>query len=158
MCGYLKLGGTEDDDDDDEMTQNELLILVAKGVKTGTYAATCLQEKGVSEYAMSWLVSLLRRLGYRRAILHSDGEPSIVALKTATLLASPFVELVLRESPVGDRVTNGVAESAMREVERQTGKDRSVPYRRWQQMRSAPAVLAQGSSLRVKNTSIQLAW
>ena len=48
VCGYLKLDGTEDDDDDEEMTQNKLLILVAKDVKTGTYAATCLQEKGVS--------------------------------------------------------------------------------------------------------------
>ena len=119
MCGYLKLDGTEDDDDDDEMTPNKLLILVAKVVKNETYAATrtgCLQEKGVSEYATSWLVSLLRRLGYRRAMLHSDGEPSIVARKTATLLASPFVELVLRESPVGERATNGVAESAMQIV------------------------------------------
>ena len=33
--------------------------------------------------------------------------PSIVALKTATLLASPFVELVLRESPVGEHATCG---------------------------------------------------
>ena len=30
---------------------------------------------------------------YRKAIMRNDGEPSIVALKTATLLASPFVEL-----------------------------------------------------------------
>ena len=74
----------------------------------------------MSECATSWLVSLLRRLGYRRATLQSGGEPSIVALKTATLLASPFVELVLRESPVGEHATNGVAESAMREVKRQT--------------------------------------
>ena len=74
----------------------------------------------MSEYATSWMVSLLRRHGYRRAILQSDGEPSIVALKTATLLASPLVELVLRESPVGEHGTNGVAESAMREVRRQT--------------------------------------
>ena len=38
MCGYLKLDGTEDDDDDGgEMTQNKLLILVAKDGKTGTY-------------------------------------------------------------------------------------------------------------------------
>ena len=44
--GCLKLDGTEDDDDgDDEMTQNKLLILVAKDVKTGTYAATCLPER-----------------------------------------------------------------------------------------------------------------
>ena len=72
------------------------------------------------EHATSWMVSSLRRLGYPRTILQSDGEPSIVALKTATLLASPFVELFLRESPVGEHVTNGVAESAMREVKRQT--------------------------------------
>ena len=41
-------------------------------------------------------------------------------LKTATLLASPVVELVLRESPDGEHATNGVAESAVREVKRQT--------------------------------------
>ena len=56
---YLKLDGTEDDDEDDEVAQNKLLILVARDVKTGTSAATCLREKGVSEYATSWLVSLL---------------------------------------------------------------------------------------------------
>ena len=78
------------------------------------------ERKGVSKYATSCLVSLLRRLGYRRAILQSDGEPSIEALKTATLLASPFVELVLRESPVGEHAANGVAESAIIEVKRQT--------------------------------------
>ena len=116
----VAINGAEDDNDDDETTQNKLLILVAKDAKTGKYAATCLQEKRVSGYATSWLVSLLRRLGYRRAILQSDGEPSIVARKTATLLASSFVELVLRESPVGEHATKGVAESAMREVNRQT--------------------------------------
>ena len=113
--GKLKLDGSEgDDDDDDELTQNKLLILVAEDVKTGTYAATCLREKGVSEYATSWLVLLLRRLGHRRAVLQSDGEPPIVALKTATL----FVELILRESQIREHATNGVVESAMREVKR----------------------------------------
>ena len=57
---------------------------------------------------------------HRRAILQSDGEPSIVALRAATLLPAPFVELVLRESPVGEHATNNVAESAIREVKRQT--------------------------------------
>ena len=54
--GYWKLDGTEDDDhdEDDEVAQNKLLILVAKDLKSGTYAATCLREKGVSEYATSW--------------------------------------------------------------------------------------------------------
>ena len=84
--GYLKLDDTEDNDndEDDEVAENRLLILVAKDVKTGTLSATCLREKGVSEYATSWMVSLLRRHGCRRAILQSDGDPSIAALKTAT--------------------------------------------------------------------------
>ena len=43
---HLNFDGTEDDDDDDdETTHNELVILVAKDVKTGTYAATCLRGK-----------------------------------------------------------------------------------------------------------------
>ena len=104
--GYLMLGCTEDDDDDDEKTQNKLLILVAKDVRKRTYPATCLRENGVSGYATSWLVSLVASIG--------------VALKTATLLSSPFVELVLRESPIVEHATNGVAESAMREVKRKT--------------------------------------
>ena len=93
--GYLKLDDTEDDDDneDHEVAPNKLLILVAKDVKTGTSAATCLREKEVSEYATSWMVFLLRLLCYRQGILQSDGEPSIVALRTATMLAAPFVEL-----------------------------------------------------------------
>ena len=44
----------------------------------------------------------------------------MVAVKTATLLASSFVEFVSREGAVGEHATNGVAESAMREVKRQT--------------------------------------
>ena len=66
--GYLKRDGTVDDEDDgDETTQKKLLILFANDVKTKTYAATCLREYGVSLYVTSWLVSLLRRRGYRRA-------------------------------------------------------------------------------------------
>ena len=42
----------------------------------------------------------------------------MVDLKTPTLLTDPFIDLVLRESPEHD--TNGVAESAIREVMRQT--------------------------------------
>ena len=66
------------------------------------------------------MVSLSRRLVYRRAVLHSDGEPSIVACTTATLLAAPFVEMVFRERQVTERATNGVAEPASRKLKGQT--------------------------------------
>ena len=74
----------------------------------------------MSEEATSWMISQLCRLCCRPAILQSDGEPSFVAVTTASLLEAPSVEMVLRESPVGEHATNGVAESAMREVKRQT--------------------------------------
>ena len=95
-----------------KVAQNKLLILGAKDAKAGTSAATCLRERRVCECATSWFVSLLRRHGYRRAILQSDGESSIVVSQDCDFVGSPFfVEMVLRESPVGEHATNGVAES-----------------------------------------------
>ena len=86
--------------------------------KTETHAATGPREKGVSEHATSWLVSCVDLVFAERYC--KSGEPSIVALKTATLLAAPLVELALRDNPVGEHATNGVARSAMREVKRHT--------------------------------------
>ena len=48
--GFLKLDGT-DDDADDEVAQNKLLVLVVNDVKLELCAASCLREKGASEYA-----------------------------------------------------------------------------------------------------------
>ena len=47
-------------------------------------------ERKVCEHVTSWMVSLLRRLGYRRAILQSDGESTFVALESTTLSAVAF--------------------------------------------------------------------
>ena len=79
------------------------------------------ERKGASEYATSWLVSLLRRLGViaKRRNKVMD-QPINRSSQTATLLVAPFVDLVLRECPVGEHAINGVAESAVREVKSQT--------------------------------------
>ena len=108
--GDLNLDGTEDDGDDAEQIARENQNLCCNFLT---------RKRCDMIMARPWMVSLLRRLGYRRAILQSDGEPSIVALNTATLLAT-IGELVLRQSPVGEHATNGVAESAIREVKSQT--------------------------------------
>ncbi len=65
---------------------------------------------------MKWLGCFIRRLGYRRLILH---EPGVYALKTTTMLAQPGVGIVPHEPPVGAHQANGVAECAVREVKRQ---------------------------------------
>eukprot|EP00971_Amphidinium_carterae_P269608 5348467-Amphidinium_carterae.1 len=62
-------------------------------------------------------------------VLQSDGEPAMIGLKDAVrmqavdleliLRESPVgdhLELILRESPVGDHQANGAAESAIRRV------------------------------------------
>ena len=49
-----------------------------------------------------------------------ESHRSLLSIKTATLLTCRFVEMVLRECPLGEHATNGVSESAMREVKRQT--------------------------------------
>ena len=92
--GDLKLDGTkdnDDDDEDDEVAQNKWIILVAIGVKNLNLCCN-LSSRERCECATSWMVSLLRRLCYRRGTVQSDGEPSIAAVKTVTLLAAPLVE------------------------------------------------------------------
>ena len=102
------------------------------------------------------MVFFMRRLGYRREILQSDGEPSVTAFKNCDLFGSSICR---NEGPVGEHATNGVAESAMREVKRQTRMlkfaledhvERSSShiasggeYQRWHQMRSVSSGLAE---------------
>ena len=48
------------------------------------------------------MLFLLRRHDYRQATLQSDGEAPVVALKTATLLAAPFVDLFCDKARVAN--------------------------------------------------------
>ena len=88
-------------------------------------------------------VSLLCRLGYRRAMLQSDGEPSIVALKTATLLASHLLICFCEWKPNWRaaskwccRVCHAWGEALKFALEAQSPIPPWSGYRRWQQMRS----------------------
>eukprot|EP00971_Amphidinium_carterae_P257039 5102899-Amphidinium_carterae.1 len=96
-----------------------MLIIVAKDSKTGTLASTSLPAKGIGDYATKWLVGLIKRLGYRRLILQSDGEHSIKALKDSCLPLLKGIEIIMREPPPGEHQSNGEAEVAVREVKRQ---------------------------------------
>ncbi len=60
----------------------------------------------------------MEQLGYKKAIFKSNDEPAILALKDAVRSESE-VELVLEESPVGDRQANGLVENAVKNVQGQ---------------------------------------
>ena len=152
---YMRAGDRDasaEEDDDAESGEHRMLIVAARDTKTGTYAATSLDAKGPTDYAVRWLCGFLRRLGYRRLILQSDGEASICALKNAVVLGMEGVEVLTRESPVGESASNGVAECAVREVKRQVRTLRCAleervgpvadghPILRWLPMAAADAI------------------
>ena len=74
---YMKAADSEKQDDEEMETPDKVLMIVAKDCHTVTYSASALDAKGPTDYAVQWLCGLLRRLGYRRLILQSDGEPSV---------------------------------------------------------------------------------
>eukprot|EP00971_Amphidinium_carterae_P025673 506322-Amphidinium_carterae.2 len=52
-------------------------------------------------------------------VLQSDGEPAMISFKDAVRMQAVDLELILRESPVGDvgdHQANGAAESVLRRV------------------------------------------
>ena len=90
-------------------------ILVMKDSRTTSVAATFVDAKGPTPYAVKYFSNFLKTLGYKRVLLQSDGEPSIVALKVQAATAAG-VEGVPRESPVGDHQGNGQIEQVCKEI------------------------------------------
>ena len=100
-------------------------ILVVKDSRTSSVAATFVDAKGPTPYAVKYFTNFLKSLGYKRVVMQSDGEPSIVALKTAAADAAG-IECVPRESPVGEHQANGLVENACKEIKRQVRVARSA--------------------------------
>jgi hypothetical protein len=58
-------------------------MVVIHDSKSKYITAEIVPEKGLSEYAVRRLAQIVNRLGYRRVVIKSDQEASIVALKGA---------------------------------------------------------------------------
>ena len=56
-------------------------MIVIYDSKPKYVAAEIVPEKGLNEYAVRRVAQVINRLGYRRVIIKSDQEASIVALK-----------------------------------------------------------------------------
>ena len=67
-------------DKDDERLRP---ILVLKDERTQMVAATFVDSKGATPYAVKFAAAFLKNLGYRKVVLKSDGEHSIMALTEA---------------------------------------------------------------------------
>ena len=93
--------------------------LAVRFSRSGRIAGTQLENKGVTAYGVKFFSRFIEQTGVKRFINKSDGEHAMVALKQAAARASPGVEAISRESPVGDHQANGAAESAVRSLKSQ---------------------------------------
>ena len=63
-------------------------VLNIKDVWSSKVAAEIVPRKGNNEYAAEVVAEFVKRTGYKRIILKSDQEPSIMALKDAACNAA----------------------------------------------------------------------
>ena len=94
-------------------------ILICRDSRYGQTRATCCERKGPRAYSISYLVGLIKDLGFRRVILKCDNEPSTKALQDAVIHACVAVEVIPQGPLEGDHMANGRVEMAVREVTRQ---------------------------------------
>ena len=62
-------------------------ILICRGSRYGQMGATCCERNGPTAYSISFLVGLIKDLGFRKIILKCDSEPSTKALQDAVIHA-----------------------------------------------------------------------
>ena len=94
--------------------EGETANLQVKDQRSKMTWATTVPVKANHLFAVNFVLSCLNETGYRRVILKSDNEPSIIALKREVKTAAKDIEIVLTEAPTGDHYANGSIEVAVR--------------------------------------------
>ena len=79
-----------------------------------------IDRKGASDYESSFLTAFIKSLGFKRILVRSDNERSLLSLIERVTCNLTDVELVLMTSPEGDHAENGLAEVGVREIKGQT--------------------------------------
>ena len=97
-----------------------ILCVKCRNSSTGCVGATVVDRKGASDYASSFLTAFIKSLGFKRILVRSDNERSLLSLIERVTSNLTGVELVLMTSPEGDHQANGLAEVGVREIKAQT--------------------------------------
>ena len=97
-----------------------ILRVKCRNNSTGCLGATVVDRKGASDYATSFLPAFIKSSGFKRILVRSDNERSLLSLIERVMSKLTGVELVLMTSPEGDHAANGLAEVGVREIEAQT--------------------------------------
>ena len=93
---------------------------VSRNSSTGCLGATVDDWKGASDYASSFLTTFIKSLEFKRILVRSDNERSLLSLIERVMNNLTGVGLVQMTSPEGDHEANGLAEVGVRESKAQT--------------------------------------
>ena len=80
---------------------------------------TVVDRKGASDFASSFLTAFIKSLVFKRILVRSDNERSLLSLIERVTSNLTGVELVLMTSPDGDHQANGLPEVGVREIKAQ---------------------------------------
>ena len=97
-----------------------ILCVKCRNSSTGCVGATVVDRKRASDYASSFLSAFIKSLGFKRILVKSDNERSLLSL----------IEHVTNNltSPEGDPQANGLAKVGVREIKAQTRILRRVSW------------------------------
>ena len=97
-----------------------ILCVKCRNSSTGCWGATVVDRKGASDYASSFLTAFIKSSGFKRVLVRSDNERSVLSLIERVMNNPTDVELVQMTSPERDHAANGLAEVGVREIKAET--------------------------------------
>ena len=92
-----------------------ILCVKCRNSSPGWLGATVVDRNGASDYASSFLTAFIKSLGFKRMLVRSDNELSLLSLIGSVMNNLTGAELVLMTFPEGDHAANGLAEVGVRE-------------------------------------------
>ena len=104
----------------DEEDVLSILRVKCRNSSTGCLAVTVVDRKGPSDYKISCLIPYISSLVFKRILVRSDNERSLLSFTECVSNNLPGVELVLMTFLEGDHAANGFAEVGGREIIAQT--------------------------------------
>ncbi|CAK0796647.1 unnamed protein product [Prorocentrum cordatum] len=114
-----------------EGQERRITFVVLHCRKLRCYGATALPDKGTGEFVVRACSDFLDYLGHKRLVLRSDGEEAMLSLKKAIVDKCESKDIILEESPVGDRAADGQVENALKIIKAQVRTILLAAQSRW---------------------------
>ena len=104
---------------EDDTPEGSICTLVVHDSRSGGIYGIHVDRKGVNARVQAKLLEILNMLGYRRIVLKSDQEPSVIAMRRAVQQLWEMGEITMEDSPAYDPKSNGAVERSVRTIKEQ---------------------------------------